>query len=274
MNIFERTKKLVQEEKVLTAKILENLKIIEERKLYCDLGYSSMYKYLIKELNYSEGEASLRIAAVKLMISQTPKIESVMKDKLGKGELNLTQMGLLHSALTSAACTSEDKVLTLLDRVSKQSTRETEKTLDKELNLNKPKFKNVGLNERILAKMERLKEIYGERSEAELIEILLDEKLRAVEVKNNVETKEKNSRYIPVKVKAYVQKRADHCCEYVSSQGRRCDERRNLQYEHTVPFAQKGSNSIRNIKLFCANHNQRERIKIFGVANFKSGAFT
>jgi len=151
----------------------------------------------------------------------------------------------------------------LLEVVAAKSTRGAEKFLQEKLQLSRPKFKSVILSERVLAKMERLTKIYGERSEAELIEILLDEKLKSVEVKNESSVEFKNSRYIPVKVKAYVQKRSGHQCEFTTPNGQRCDEMRNLNYEHIAPFARGGENSQTNIKMLCEGHNQRERLKLF-----------
>jgi hypothetical protein len=263
VNIFETTKQLVKKEKHYTFLILENLKIIEAQKLYCDLGYPSLYKYLIKELGYGEGEASLRIAAVKLL-TKAPEITKKIKEKLDEGKITLTHLGLLNNALNSYnEEISNDQVLNLIEDVSNKSTRSAESFLQESLNLPKPKFKQVILSERVLAKMERLAKIYGERSESELIEILLDEKLKAVEVKNESKVTFKNSRYIPVKVKAYVQKRSEHRCEFMGGNRVRCDERRNLNYEHIAPFARGGVNSRENIKIFCQNHNQRERLKKF-----------
>ena len=260
MNIFDKTKALVAKEKHYTFLILENLKIIEAQKLYCDLGYPSLYKYLIKELGYGEGEASLRIAAVKLLI-KSPEIASMVKEKLDDGSITLTHLGILNNAVTEHRKAGGDvEVLELLEEVAAKSTRGAEKFLQEKLQLSRPKFKSVILSERVLAKMERLTKIYGERSEAELIEILLDEKLKTMEVKNESQVEFKNSRYIPVKVKAYVQKRSGQQCEFSSESGQRCDEMRNLNYEHIAPFARGGDNSQRNIKILCENHNQRMRL--------------
>jgi hypothetical protein len=263
MKIFEDTKKLVVKEKHYTFLILQNLKIIEVQKLYCDLGYPSLYKYLIKELGYGEGEASLRIAAVRLL-TKAPEITAKIKDKLNEGKMTLTHLGILNNALNShdkEVTTSQ--VLNLLDEVAQKSTRGAERFLQDELNLPKPKYKQVILSERVLAKMERLAKIYGERSESELIEILLDEKLKSVEEKNESSVTFKISRYIPMKVKAYVQKRSGHQCEFTTGANKRCGERRNLNYEHMAPFARGGDNSWENIKVLCENHNQRQRIKDF-----------
>jgi hypothetical protein len=224
------------------------------------LGYPSLYKYLIKELGYGEGEASLRISAVKLL-TKAPEITTKIKEKLEEGELTLTHLAILNNALNSTdKVVTIEQVLNLLDEVAQKSTRGAESFLQKNLDLPKAKYKQVILSERILAKMERLAKIYGERTETELIEILLDEKLKTIEEKNESDVSSKNSRYIPVKVKAFVQKRSGQQCEFTTENHERCGERRNLNFEHIVPFARGGDNSQVNIKILCENHNQRQRI--------------
>ncbi len=68
MSIFVEIKELVRLEKRYTAKVLAKLMIIEKDKLYADLKYSSLHKYIIKELGYSDAESSIRVNAVRLML--------------------------------------------------------------------------------------------------------------------------------------------------------------------------------------------------------------
>ena len=67
--ILQNTKNLVIQEKKLTANIIDHLQIIEQRKLYCDLKYKSLFDYAVKELLYSEDQAYRRISAVRLHLS-------------------------------------------------------------------------------------------------------------------------------------------------------------------------------------------------------------
>ena len=77
MNIFLETKQLVKTEKEYTAKILKNLMIIDEEKLYSDLKYPSLHKYIVMELGYSEPEARLRVDAVRLMRKSSKAVEKI-----------------------------------------------------------------------------------------------------------------------------------------------------------------------------------------------------
>ena len=80
-----KTKKVVKEEKKLTLLVLEHLLEIEQRKLYVDLNYSSMFSYCMKELGFSENETGPRISAMRLMRKFAPA-----KVALAQGELSLT----------------------------------------------------------------------------------------------------------------------------------------------------------------------------------------
>jgi 5-methylcytosine-specific restriction endonuclease McrA len=98
----------------------------------------------------------------------------------------------------------------------------------------------------------------------ELLEVLFEQDLKEVIVKNDVKVKEKNSRYIPVKVKAKTIARAQFQCEYVGASGKRCCEKRHLQFDHQIPFAKGGKNGELNIRLYCRNHNQLTAMEVFG----------
>jgi hypothetical protein len=126
------------------------------------------------------------------------------------------------------------------------------------------------ISERLGEKIDRLKKIYGEKSAEELFEILVDEKLMddkfmddKLQTKNVKPVKNKEaptSRYIPISVKRSVVVRAKKQCEFVSEKGVRCEERRNLEFEHVVPYSIGGAHSEVNLKLFCRCHNLRSSL--------------
>ena len=77
---------------------------------------------------------------------------------------------------------------------------------------------------------------------------------------NNIE--HPTNRSIPISVKNAIVIRSEKQCEYVGQNGVRCKERRNLEFEHIVPYSRGGGHTVSNCKLFCRNHNLRESIKI------------
>jgi hypothetical protein len=75
----------------------------------------------------------------------------------------------------------------------------------------------------------------------------------------------KKSRYIKASVKREVLQEAQHQCEFVGKNGKRCLENKKLEYAHLKPFSLGGENSKANLKIYCKGHNQFDAIKIFGA---------
>jgi hypothetical protein len=62
-----------------------------------------------------------------------------------------------------------------------------------------------------------------------------------------------------------VHKRDGDRCTFVSSSGRRCEERRFLELDHVLPAARGGQATVANLRLRCRAHNQYEAERTFGV---------
>ena len=77
--LLSSTKKLSEDERQFTTKILHHLKEIESRRLHLQMGYSSLFEYAVKELKYSEDSAYRRISAMRLL-KNLPEIENKIND--------------------------------------------------------------------------------------------------------------------------------------------------------------------------------------------------
>ena len=82
--LLAATQRLVKTERATTTAILHHLREIERRKLYADLGCSSLFEYAVRELGYSNSGAGRRIAAMRL-VAEIPEVA----DKLESGALSL-----------------------------------------------------------------------------------------------------------------------------------------------------------------------------------------
>src|SRR5690349_17009947 len=71
---------------------------IERRNLFCDVGYGSLFDYAVHELKYSEGQASRRINAMRL-IKEIPQVEK----SIANGELNLTNVAQAQTLFRTIA---------------------------------------------------------------------------------------------------------------------------------------------------------------------------
>ena len=101
---------------------------------------------------------------------------------------------------------------------------------------------------------------------AAVIEAAVTEKLERLEAKRYAETRapRKNlqqtdispkARYIPAAVRRLVRKRDGGQCRFVNEQGRRCTERRGLEFHHHDPFGRGGDHDPDHMSLMCQPHN-------------------
>jgi hypothetical protein len=72
------------------------------------------------------------------------------------------------------------------------------------------------------------------------------------------------SRNIPAEVKRAVAARDQCRCAFVTPNGRRCEERRFLEFHHVVPYAAGGLPTVENIELRCRAHNGHEVERFYG----------
>ena len=77
--LLKNTVVLVNKERKTLKEILEHLAEIQRRRLYADLGYSSLFKYVVKELHYSEGAAARRVKALALISSKPIALKMIEK---------------------------------------------------------------------------------------------------------------------------------------------------------------------------------------------------
>ena len=256
--LLATTSKIVLEEKRLTSLVLEHLQEIENRKVYCDLGIESLFKYCTQILKYSEAEASVRVNATRL-IKAVPKA----KEKIDKGELNLTNASAIQRFFRANQTPAEEKDH-VIEKVKGKSTREANKILDQMSGVERKKV--ITLNERLLKKLEKIQKEFGDCSELEAIEALLDQKLQKMQSEKPTRKSSKpskNQRYIPRKVKEQIYVIAKGRCQFVSKlTGKRCECRSNLQYDHIRPISEGGESTVDNLRLYCFQHNQRAWIKM------------
>ena len=128
--LLQQTDFLVRQERATTVSILRHLREIEIRRLYIDLGFSSMHKYCIQSLKYSEGQAHRRLTSARLL-TELPEIEQQIQE----GAVNLTNLSKVQSfvrAEKAANCPlDKQEKLNLISSLENKSTREVEKELVK-----------------------------------------------------------------------------------------------------------------------------------------------
>jgi hypothetical protein len=125
----QKLKSLVASERKITHEILLLIQTLDITKSFRELGYSSLFEYLTKEIGYSESSAQRRISSARLM-KQVPQIANDLK----LGTLNLTQVSLAQVAIRQEEKAQSQKISLemkseILDKLKSKSTFETQKIL-------------------------------------------------------------------------------------------------------------------------------------------------
>jgi hypothetical protein len=240
-------KKQVLEEKSATAKVLDYLIEIDNRKLWIKEGYASMYDFCIRYLGYSEGEANRRIQAARL----SQRIEAV-KPLLEQGQISLTNLTLLSPVLTP------ENANEILPEVISQTSRKVEAILQEHFpeRVAKKEFFEVEINQEMKALLEAARKLASEKNNT----LLLKKVLKAF-VKANPETRPRttaarHTRRVPTATARELKLKAGYQCEYVSARGIRCSQTSHLEVDHIRPYAFGGSSKEReNLRFLCKVHN-------------------
>jgi len=84
-------KSLVKREKDLTLEILDHLQEIFRRKLFLEMGYTSLFAFLTEEIGYCAGTAQLRIQTLRALNTVPQNRERVMNNEVSLNTLAKTQ---------------------------------------------------------------------------------------------------------------------------------------------------------------------------------------
>jgi len=93
----------------------------------------------------------------------------------------------------------------------------------------------------------------------------LEKRRHAVTSKPGPKRGSKSPRHIAADVRRTVNERDKSQCTFVSESGRRCSEKRFLEYDHVRPVARGGQATVANTRLRCRAHNQYEAERIYGA---------
>jgi hypothetical protein len=181
--LLSRTSELAARERELLTEILRHLREVERRRLFCELGYRSMFEYAVKELSYSEDQAWRRISAMRLL-KELPQIE----EKIAQGELTLSTVGvaanLFRAEKKLGVAVSSDRKVEVLAAMSGKSRREAEVIAQ---SFTPVTLKRDEVSPSLEAKIAKIKGLlahsHPQISNAELFEKLCDDFLERHEMK-------------------------------------------------------------------------------------------
>ena len=246
-------------ERQTLSEILSHLEVIQDQKVYLDMGYSSILHYCIKELGYSEAAAYRRIKALKLT-----KALPEVKEKIEDGSLSLSQLSKSQSLFEMAKCKSDKTKRELLSKVTNKNSKESENFIREELKLPKRKYRiTLETSESTQSKWRELKQRMAHfgLNEAELFDRLLTEKLKELKETDRCQAKaprSRHQRYISPTQKKFIRSRAGSSCEYIDPKSKmKCGSVYALEIDHIRPISQGGMSETENLRLLCKEHNNR-----------------
>lgn len=258
------TKSLATQYRQMTIKLLHHLKEIERRRLFSELGYGSLFEYVVKELSFSEASAARRINAARLL-SDHPEIEV----KIEKGDLNITNLSLAYKTFRDGNITSSDTKKNLIAKIENLSSRKCEqelKLLTEKQNSHLTTFK-LELSNETLTLLDDLKSLLAHRklSQDDLMGLIFKAALKTLTQKKfhlltSRETKTTNPRYITALMRQHIYERDKGRCQ-------KCQSKYALEIDHVEPFALGGKTLPQNLRLLCRSCNQRGKIRQFGITS-------
>lgn len=297
--LIEKVGLLFLREKNVGDVILLGLREIKARRIFAALGYSSLFEMLVKHYGLSESSSYVRLNAIKLMES-FPEAEGAIFG----GEVTLTNAALAQSFIHRAekangASLSGGEKGKILRAVTGKSTKEAQATLA-ELNpgaslpLNREKPLSLNHTQVQLTldaeTMGLLSVVRGLLSHSipdgaypEIlkymgkltIEVLQKRKGRAAGVTKKKTTDAEKScvknRTFSRATKQAVFSKAKGVCEFVGSDGHRCESSFQVEFDHIIPWSQGGSSDLENCQLLCRSHNQFKNKETHGFWYMASG---
>jgi hypothetical protein len=252
MKIHNELLALREKEKQLSSLILEKLQIMEEQRLYLKLGYSSLFDYLVRGLGYSETMAYQRQSCLRLSF-ELPEI----KEKLDIGTLTHSNISLAYKAIKNQPVNKKREIL---ETIENKTFREAKKILAP---MAPPiKVKQQFFQNKVLLKMEltheehkklhQLKSLKFHKHNLEsLFMNLVDQELKKYTKTDYKISKSKNPRYISVKLRNNILKKAKYQCQHKG-----CEETHYLQIDHIKPVRHGGKANPNNLQVLCSGHNR------------------
>ncbi len=271
--LLDDTKILVKKERECAFLIIKNLEEIFRRRLFSELGYSSLFTYATGHLGYSPSQAQRRINACRL-IKVVPKAE----EKLAKGTISLTSASDLFSHIQkenkfAKSDLSKEQTADLLKKIDGKSSRECERILAESSKLpadvkesKKPiKGKRVQIKFSLKeSEYNELKDLMSELKVKSVEELFLKlkevaKKKKIVKPRTVTKKVDEKKRYITQKVRREALAKSGGKCEV-------CGSNYKLEFEHRVPFAKGGNSGADNIMIKCKSCNLRAAIRSYGLA--------
>ena len=257
---------VVAQERALQARFLELLAEVDRREIYAALGFGSLFRYCTEYLGLTEQQAYLRIAAARAG-RRHPRVFQMIAD----GQTNMSALRVVASDLDKTADAGP-----ILDEIAGKTKREVVEMVGDAAGGHAERAMLVPVDSKhhqlfatvpneIVDLLGRVADLGGPTDPMEAIA----EGLKLL-VTKQWKTKMKGTytkgRKISGQTKRTVDTRDQQRCAFVGEDGRRCEETRNLQFDHVTPVAlgPTKADDPDAFRLCCPVHNRFEAKRVLG----------
>ncbi len=280
------------------AELLVHLGEIDERKLYLDCAFPSMFTFCVGELGFSEGAAYNRI-----MVARAARRMPVIAEALRTGQVHLAglrlpvpavvrklpdypspraqaQPALSFDTAMSVAPSESSPALALASPPAPARRHDESRAVIAPLAEDMFKFQftaSRACRDKFRQAQDLLRHRVPDGDLATIFEKALDLLIEDVKKERfamgrkarqapTEDTDQSCSRHIPDAIRREVFERDGGRCTFVDERGRRCAETGALEFDHRDGFARTHLHRADRIRLLCRAHNQHAAEQMYGRA--------
>ncbi|HAG90701.1 MAG TPA: hypothetical protein DCL41_02450 [Bdellovibrionales bacterium] len=265
MKIHNELLELRKQEKRITSEILNKLQEMENSRQYLEMGYNSLFDYLVRGLGYSEATAYQRQACVRLA-KEVPEL----KQKIDQGSLTLSAVTTAFKHLRKKPVEEKRKILASMENKSSREVTALFLEPTPTIKIKKTEYIDkvhlrLELSHEQHEKLEKLKALKSHKHSVEsLLLDLIEKELKSYEFVQGKPSKSregkifgapksKNPRQISKRLRNDVLKEAHFKCQYPG-----CESDHFLQIDHIFPVRKGGNQQRQNLQVLCARHNRHK----------------
>ena len=246
------------------AELLSVISEIDETRSYLELGYSSLWDYVTRELDMTAHQAHQFVS-----VNRKAKEVPILKEKVLQGEITLTKAALIVPELKA-----ENQELWLA-KAESNTAREIKKAVTEAQGKQKFIEVKLKLTPEEYAELQKAQDILSQKikKSATAEETVMglvktyvtkqDKPQKAVRLLRTSKVNLENipfGRVLPAQVKHQVYSQSEGQCEATNPDGKRCENRRFLEIHHKRPISLGGSNHPENLILLCSGHHKVQHI--------------
>jgi len=277
--LLAATRDLVRRSCSMEADLLVHLGEIDERKLYLDRAFSSMFTFCTRELGFSEGAAYNRI-----LVARAARRLPALIDAVRSGRVHLAGLRLLAPHLTQenheqllskAAGRTKDEIAEFVAAIAPRPPPPMIRKLPVAEAAYKGQFSiSREFRDEIREAQDLLRHRMPDGDLATIFRSALEMLVASVKkerfavgrkprgpAETSVET---TSRHVPDAIKRAVHERDGGRCTFVDDPGKRCDETGMLEIDHVESFARTHRHDVNALRLLCRAHNQHAADRMYG----------